>query len=171
MMVRTRLAGVVAAMAVLVSACGDDGPGTSGGAIATPAGTPENPRTIEIAMVDIAFEPADIAVQSGETVRFLFTNEGVAKHEATFGDEAEQEEHAAEMREVEDMDTDTDMDMDGPEAEHDDDEVAPLVLEPGASGEVIVTFDDPDVSSTIIGCHVPGHWEAGMRLDVSVTSA
>ena len=176
---KTRVLGVVAALAVGVSACGDDGPAAGGVGAATPAGTPDNPRTIEIAMVDIAFEPAAIEVRSGETVRFHFTNEGAVEHEATFGDETEQEEHAAEMREAEDMDG-----SHGDEAGHDDetgdedhgdddhgDGVAPLVLEPGASGEVLVTFDDPDVSSTIIGCHVPGHWEAGMRLDVSIASA
>ena len=51
------------------------------------------------------------------------------------------------------------------------DAAAPLVLEPGETGEVTMTFDDPDMSSTIIGCHVPGHWEAGMRVDVAVATA
>lgn len=33
-----------------------------------------------------------------------------------------------------------------------------------------MTFDEKDMSSTIIGCHVPGHWEAGMRVDVAVAA-
>lgn len=169
-MVRIRGAGMAAALLVLAAACGSDGPDASGDGIATPAGTPESPRTIEVAMVDIAFEPTALSIQAGETVKFVFTNDGAAEHEATFGDEAEQEEHATAMREAEGMD------MDEAEAGHDDDEatddghdeqdeIAPLVLEPGAS------FDDPDVMSTIIGCHIPGHWEAGMRMDVSVDAA
>ena len=181
-MVRNRIvgaqgAGMVGALLVLAAACGADGPDGSGdGGIAAPAGTPESPRTIEVAMVDIAFEPTALSVQAGETVKFVFTNEGAIEHEATFGDEAEQEEHATEMREAEGME------MDEAEAGHDDGEatddghdeegaIAPLVLEAGASGEVVVTFDDPDVMSTIIGCHIPGHWEAGMRMDVSVDAA
>ena len=171
---------MAAALLVLATGCGADGSDASGdasgGGTAAPAGTPESPRTIEVAMVDIAFEPTALSVQAGETVKFIFRNEGAAEHEATFGDEAEQEEHATAMREAEEMD------MDEAEAGHGDDEatddghdeedeIAPLVLEPGAAGEVVVTFDDPDMVSTIIGCHIPGHWEAGMRMDVSVETA
>ncbi len=172
-MVSTGFIGLVAALAVLVAGCGDDGPVSNGIAIATNEGTPDSPRTIEIAMVDIAFQPTAVTVQAGETVRFVFTNDGTLEHEATFGDETEQEEHAAEMREAEGMDMDG-MDMHGTNEPGDDghgDEVSPLVLEPGASGDVIMTFDDPDVPSTIIGCHVPGHWEAGMRVDVTIATA
>jgi uncharacterized cupredoxin-like copper-binding protein len=176
---------MVAALLVLATACGTDGPNrpltwppdASGGSeIAASAGTPESPRTIEVAMVDIAFEPTALSVRAGETVKFVFTNDGAAKHEATFGDEAEQEEHATAMREAEGMDMDEAEtghgDGEATDDGHDEqDEIAPLVLEPGASGEVIVTFDDPDVTSTIIGCHVPGHWEAGMRMDVTFDAA
>jgi uncharacterized cupredoxin-like copper-binding protein len=192
-MLSYRITGVVAAMAVLIAACGDDGPDTAGVGTAARAGTSESPRTIDIAMVDIAFEPTAVTVQAGETVRFLFTNEGAVRHEATFGDEAEQEEHGALMGEAGGMEG---MDMDGADpddmddtdesgAGHDDsesgddgsgdgghgDEAPPLVLEPGETGEVIMSFDAPDGSSTIIGCHEPGHWEAGMRVDVTVATA
>jgi len=128
-------------------------------------------------MVDVAFEPSALTVQAGETVRFVFVNDGVVAHEATFGDEDEQQEHAAAMRESEGMDMDGMGDADhADETGHDGDaghagEAAPLVLEPGDSGEVTMSFDDPGMTSTIIGCHVPGHWEAGMRLDVNVVSA
>jgi uncharacterized cupredoxin-like copper-binding protein len=167
---------MVVALLVLATACGADGPDAGGDGTGAPVGTLESPRTIDVAMVDIAFEPTALSIRAGETVKFVFTNEGAAEHEATFGDEAEQEEHATAMREAEGMD------MDEAEAGHGDDEatddghdeqdeIAPLVLEPGASGEVVVTFDDPEVMSTIIGCHIPGHWEAGMRMDVSVDTA
>lgn len=88
----------------------------------------------------------------------------------------EQDEHAAEMREAEGMDMHG---MDESGTDHADEagdtghgeETPPLVLEPGASGDVTMTFDDPGMSSTIIGCHVPGHCEAGMRVDVTVAPA
>jgi uncharacterized cupredoxin-like copper-binding protein len=176
--VGAQVASMAAALLLVASACAPDGPDGSG-AIAAPAGTPESPRTIEVAMVDIAFEPTALSVQAGETVKFVFTNEGAAEHEATFGDEAEQDEHATAMRDAEGMEG---MDMGEAEADHDeagatpdghDEEgaIAPVVLKSGETGEMIVTFDDPDVTSTIIGCHIPGHWEAGMRLDVTVDAA
>lgn len=198
---RNRLPAITAvvSLAGILAACGDDGPG-SGASVGSP-GTPESPRTIEVAMVDVAFEPSAVTVQAGETVRFVFVNDGVVEHEATFGDEDEQLEHAAAMRKAEGMDMDSMGDADHPdetghaddadhadEADHADDTdhadetghdggdghagvAAPLVLEPGESGEVTMSFDDPGITSTIIGCHVPGHWEAGMRLDVNVLSA
>jgi uncharacterized cupredoxin-like copper-binding protein len=191
-MVGAQVASMAAALLLVASACAPDGPDGSG-AIAAPAGTPESPRTIEVAMVDIAFEPTALSVQAGETVKFVFTNEGAAEHEATFGDEAEQDEHATAMRDAEGMEgmdmgeadaghDEAEADHDEAEADHDeagatpdghDEEgaIAPVVLKAGESGEMIVTFDDPDATSTIIGCHIPGHWEAGMRLDVTVDSA
>ncbi len=174
--------GVVAAMAVLIAACGDGADPADGG-VAASAGTSESPRTIDIAMVDIAFDPTAVTVQDGETVRFVFTNEGVVRHEATFGDEAAQEEHGALMAEagrMEGMEGADPDEMDESEAGHDEsesgddghgDEVPPLVLEPGETGEVLMTFDAADGSSTIIGCHEPGHWAAGMRVDVTIATA
>lgn len=187
-----RSIGMLLGLAAMLAACGD---GANDVGPAEPVGTPSSPRTIDIAMADIAFEPAALTVQSGETVRFVFANEGAVPHEAVFGGEDVQAEHAAEMQAAggseEDMDM-GDMDMgatdddhaadggqgsepgattDGADAEDErhDDEVGPLSLEPGGTGEVVVTFDAG--GSTIIGCHVPGHWEAGMRLDVTVESA
>lgn len=181
---RSRIPTTIAVLSLpgLLAACGDDGPGNPA-SVQSP-GTLESPRTIEIAMVDIGFEPSTLTVQDGETVRFVFVNDGVVEHEATFGDEGEQEEHAAAMREAEGMGMES---MGDGGADHADDdghadeaghgggdghagEAAPLVLAPGESGEVTMSFE-PGMASTIIGCHVPGHWEAGMRLDVNVVSA
>lgn len=174
MMVRMRWIVAVFSVAGLLSACGDDGP--EGARTLEPAGTPESPRTVEITMIDIAFEPTAVTIQAGETIRFLFTNDGAIEHEATFGDADEQEEHAEEMREAEGMDMHGTDEPSGDHADGDGDDghgdaAAPLVLEPGETGEVTMIFDDPDMSSTIIGCHVPGHWEAGMRVDVAVATA
>lgn len=167
-----RVAGAVAAVAMLVAGCGDDGPDAGGLALAT--GTTDVPRTVEIAMVDLAYAPTAVSVRSGETVEFVFVNDGAVRHEAIFGNETEQAEHGALMRQSDGSDMDG-MDMGGEtdaagEPVHDG-AVAPLVIEPGASETVIVTFDDDNTSSTVIGCHEPGHWEAGMRVDVSIVTA
>ncbi len=149
-----RLPLAIAALAMFVTACAPDDPG-AGGSAAGPPGTPESPRVLEIEMLDIAFDPTAIEVTAGETVTFEFVNNGAIRHEAIFGDEAEQIAHGEEMAAM-DMDDDhADMDM-----EHD------VVLEPGASGEFTMTFGEP--GSTMIGCHEPGHWDAGMVVDVTI---
>jgi uncharacterized cupredoxin-like copper-binding protein len=56
-----------------------------------------------------------------------------------------------------------DEDMEG----MDHDAETAISLEPGESGEITYTFED---SGTIeIGCHEPGHYDAGMIVDVTVT--
>lgn len=47
------------------------------------------------------------------------------------------------------------------------DEVPSLYLEAGGRGILEVTFDEP--TELLIGCHVPGHWAAGMRGTLSVS--
>ena len=131
-----------------VAACGGD----DGGEDAA--------RTIEVDMVDIAFEPSSIDVEAGETVRFVFSNEGEAVHEGFVGDEQAQEEHDAERSGDED-------ELEGMEGmEHGGDDEA-VVVDPGDTGELTYTFDEPGLLQ--IGCHQPGHYEAGMVIDVNVT--
>ena len=132
----------------VAAACGGD----DGGADAA--------RTIEIDMVDIAFEPSSIDVEAGETVRFVFSNDGEAVHEGYLGDEHAQEEHDVERS----GDGDEVEEMDG--MDHGGDEEA-VVVDPGDTGELTYTFDEPGVIQ--IGCHQPGHYEAGMVIDVDVT--
>lgn len=118
-------------------------------------------------MVDIAYEPTTIAVSAGETITFVFVNNGAIRHEAVFGNEAVQEDHEAEMADMSGMDMD-DAEM-GDSADGDGDhteEVPAISLEPGATGEIEVTFKAGD--EMIIGCHEPGHWAAGMRVDINV---
>lgn len=48
----------------------------------------------------------------------------------------------------------------------DEDEGDGITLEPGESGELTHTFDE---AGTIeIGCHQPGHYDAGMRANITV---
>lgn len=177
-----RLLVVIAGSSLIFAACGDDGndvaspaPAESDSDSNSGSGAGSGPRTIEITMNDIAYEPTAVTVSEGETITFVFTNDGAIRHEAVFGDTAVQEEHEAEMAAGDmDMDSDSDMDMDeSDEAGQDeagdgdhDESVPSISLEPGATGEIEVTFDDDH--EMIIGCHEPGHWAAGMRVDVTV---
>ena len=109
-------------------------------------------RTIEVTMRDIAFEPTNITVADGETVRVQFTNEGTIAHDAFVGDEAAQDAHEEEMAEMADMDHGTDdSDADG------------VTVQPGEAAELLVT-GGPD--GTLIGCHQPGHYASGMVITV-----
>ncbi|MEW6153217.1 MAG: plastocyanin/azurin family copper-binding protein [Actinomycetota bacterium] len=133
------LAGL-AVTALLAAGCG----GGDGGASAGPT-TPPGPvdQTIEVSMVDIAFKPEALTVAAGSTVRFVFTNDGRVPHEAAFGDDAVQKELAARRGR----------------------RVGPAVG-PNQTREHVYTFGGP--GRLVIGCHVPGHWSAGMKIEVTV---
>jgi uncharacterized cupredoxin-like copper-binding protein len=151
----TRRTSVLAAATIatlVLAACGTQ---PSNDNAAPPTG---NAKTvIEVTMTDMAFTPATIAVRAGETVTLRFRNDGQAIHEAVIGDAAFQQEHADEMAA---MGTSGAMDH----GNHD--ESAPLVVQPGQTGEL--TFTAPAAGGILIGCHQPGHWEAGMKASIDV---
>lgn len=157
--VTTGLLLALAGSSIALTACGADG-NDVGGPTAAAAGTPSDPRTVEIAMAAIKFDPPEIDVSEGETVRFIFSNEDPVRHEAVVGNEAIQEEHEDEMADMGDMGDMGSMNVDG------EDEPPTVVVEPGTSGELVVTFDE--AGATVIGCHESGHWDAGMRVDVTI---
>src|SRR5262245_32498713 len=88
--------------ALVVAACGGDSDGSDDSGGLTSNGTEDTDsagtRTVEVEMRDNEFSPDQIDVSEGETVRFVFSNEGQATHDAVVGDEADQAEHEAEMR-------------------------------------------------------------------------
>jgi uncharacterized cupredoxin-like copper-binding protein len=129
-------------------------------------------------MTDNEFSPAHLEVESGETVHLVFDNEGEATHDAVIGDEAAQATHEAEMRAAEASDSsnaaesshDPAAGMDhGSGGEGGEAEEGAVTLEPGESGEITHTFAAGD--ELIIGCHEPGHYEAGMKIAVEVATA
>ena len=124
------------------------------GAAVTPIGDPGELRTIEVRMVDTAFEPTSITVEDGETVRLRFSNDGQLPHDAFIGDEAAQARHGEEMAE----------DAHGG---HGPEDLDAITVESGGTGELVHTFTPGDTIR--IGCHQPGHYEAGMVLDVTVS--
>ena len=122
-------------------------------------------KVVKIEMVDNKFEPIDLTARTGETITFRFTNSGTARHEALVGDSDAQEEHAREMMSSSTVAGDHDMgDMGG--MHHDGASYAGMV-EPGGRMDLTRTFDK--TGEFIIGCHVPGHYESGMKATIEVT--
>ena len=124
-------------------------------------------------MTEMAYTPNAVEVAAGETVRFVFRNDGTVRHEAVFGSLAEQEAHHAEMMEMGGDHDGMDMgsmphdSMDMGSVPHDSmSEMHAVVVEPGESVEVDHTF--ATAGPVLVGCHEPGHWETGMRMDVAV---
>ena len=133
------------AAALVAAACGtavDDFPTDVGG---------DDIRVMAVTMSEFSFSPAVVEVEQGETVRFVVTNDGVAEHEFELSNDAAIAEnveggHHEHHEGLEDVDT-----------------AEKLSLAPGETGELTVTFDD---ESGWVVCLIPGHYEAGMRMEV-----
>lgn len=153
-----RALALVLASATVLVACGSDSTGDADG------DSSAEQRTIEISMTDMAYDPSNLDVGVGETVTFVFRNDGAVRHEAVFGTLAEQEAHHAEMAEM--GGSHDEMDMGTMPHDGEMDELHAVVVEPGESVEIDHTFDV--AGPMMIGCHEPGHWEAGMKIDIDV---
>lgn len=103
-------------------------------------------RTIKVSMADtMRFTPAEVAVQRGETVKFVVSNEGRLLHEMVLGTTEAITEHAELMKKF-------------PEMEHADANMAHV--KPGRRGEIVWQFTRP--GEFRFACLQPGHFEAGM---------
>lgn len=148
------LSALLLASSLTVAACGSG----------EDAATSKPARTIDVSMTDNAFTPSSFEVAAGEEVTFAFTNDGTVDHEAILGTEAEQADHEATMA-GDDADHGTG-EMEG--MDHGSGSAAEAVtVEPGGTGTLERTFDRP--GTVIIGCHEPGHYEAGMKATITVT--
>jgi len=109
-------------------------------------------RTVSLRTTDsLQFVPDVIAVHSGETVAFEVSNAGQVPHEFVIGDAAEQAAHEAEM-------AGGGMRMG---------EANAVAVPAGQTARLVYTFGQP--GRLEIGCHVPGHYAAGMRGTIIVS--
>jgi uncharacterized cupredoxin-like copper-binding protein len=114
----------------------------------------EEARIVNVRMFDdMRYQPASFDATAGETVTFEVVNSGQVRHEFFIGTLDEHREHADEMRE----------DDHGDEAHADP---AAIRLEPGESDSLTFTFEE--AGELLVGCHEPGHYEAGMVAPVTV---
>jgi uncharacterized cupredoxin-like copper-binding protein len=166
----------MAAAGLVLAACGSDGSGSppdqatigSDGhgamdddehgdmvmpGVGEPADAADADRTIEVTTLDtMAYDPATITVGAGETITFSVTNAGEAVHELILGDQAMQDDHAEEM-----ADMGSGMVHDQPNS---------IRLEPGETKELTWRFGD--AATVIYASYEPGHYEAGMRGQITV---
>jgi uncharacterized cupredoxin-like copper-binding protein len=150
---------LAAAAALFTAACGggndhksmnmEDSTGTTGGGAAGAS------KTVDITMIDIAYDPKTVNVQPGERLEFVFHNQGKIAHDAFIGDRAAQGEHEKEMTQGS-----------GSTMGHMTGEANAITVKPGKTERLTYTFDK---TGTIeIGCHQPGHYAAGMKVSVTV---
>ncbi len=105
-------------------------------------------RTLAITMHDnMRYNLKNLDVKQGETIRFQITNKGRIPHEFTIGSKDVVLAHKKMMESM-------------PGMIHD--EPNSITLNPGESGEIIWTFDEFDQLEA--ACLIPGHYEAGMRM-------
>jgi uncharacterized cupredoxin-like copper-binding protein len=125
-------------------------------AIGKPGTVNQAKRVVNIAMSEkedgrMVFEPAVLKVKEGETVRLKFTNKGETDHEFVMDTTEAVMEHKAVMEKF-------------PEMEHADSNS--IRLAPGAKGEIVWTF--AKAGDFTFACLIPGHYESGMKGDITV---
>ena len=105
---------------------------------------------VHVAIHFSRFDPDEIRVEPGQTVRFVIENTDPIDHEFILGD--------AEVQRVHE---------EGTEAHH-----APrpgeVSVPAGATVETTYTFPGTGIGSSIFGCHLPGHYDFGMRGIVTI---
>ena len=106
-------------------------------------------RTVEISIRHSAFEPAKLEVARGTKVTFVLRNTDPIDHEFILGDAEVQAAHER-----------------GTEAHHGA-KPGEISIPAGATRRTTFVFDD--AGTLIYGCHLPGHYDFGMRGTVEVT--
>jgi len=108
-----------------------------------------NAGTVHIKIHYSTFAPGSLDVEPGETVRFVIRNTDPIDHEFILGDEAVQLAHE-----------------EGTEAHH---APRPGEVSVPAGETVITTYTFPQTPGELIfGCHLPGHYDFGMRGTVTI---
>ena len=139
--------------AALFFARGSMGTATAETAMSAPmAETRPVSRTIQLSTTDaLRFRPDQLSVRTGETVAFEITNTGVLPHEFFLGTPSQQQAHEAEMSSGASM----------------TEEPGAVAVPAGRTVRLVYTFNQPGTLE--YGCHVPGHYAAGMSGTITIT--
>lgn len=120
--------------------------------LAASACSPDVPRETS-ALVTIRFsrfDPDHFEFPAGTTVTFVVTNKDPIDHEFIVGNEHVQQVHE-----------------EGTEAHHGA-RPGEISIPAGKTRSTTYTFAEP--GRLLIGCHLPGHYDFGMRGDIDITS-
>jgi len=134
------IATVFIGMSLIISACG-------------PSTNPDGSVNVDVTLTDFGIDSSLISFEVGVPYHFIITNEGEDEHELMI---MEPMMAGIEMS-MEEMD-----EMALAVVEEDD-------LPPGATYTLDYTFTEPAPAGSLeFSCHIPGHYEAGMLLSITV---
>jgi uncharacterized cupredoxin-like copper-binding protein len=172
------LAALLASVVLLASACsladlagsGPDRPGGDGRPAPATSATRVPKRKpgpawatgapVRVVMNDrFRYRPAAIMIRAGRRVTFEVTNAGRLPHEFILGDRAAQLAHERQMRDA--PPAGGHAHDHGPGGHASPEVSGALTVPPGQTRRLTWTFDEP--GTVLYGCHVLGHWAAGMK--------
>ena len=125
-------------------------------------------RTIEIKMYDNYFEPNEIIIKKGETIKFIVSNYGELVHEFNIATKEMHIKHQPEMMKMvenqillaDKIDKKKMKEMAKKDHSMGHSHSNSVLLEPNQSAELIWKFStDTNLEAA---CNVPGHYESGM---------
>jgi uncharacterized cupredoxin-like copper-binding protein len=113
------------------------------------------------------YQPASITVRAGRQVTFAVHNAGRLPHEFILGDRATQLDHERQMRAAPPGTGHTHTHAEPPDPAATSPSGA-VTVPPGETRRLTWTFQEPGI--VLYGCHVVGHWAAGMKGTIVVVS-
>ncbi len=160
--------------AISSTAMADAGHGTAK-LIGVPGKSADATRTIEVTMYDNYYEPENLNIKEGETVRFVVKNAGGFVHEFNIASPDMHKAHGPEMMmmlehgvlEADKINWDAAKKMQASMGHGMHNDPNSVLLEPGKTGEIVWTFTGN--ASLEFACNVPGHYESGMVGQVKLT--
>lgn len=139
--------GVAAAVALAIAAGGQ-------AVTASPASVPKllgpEPVTVVVEIEHSRFSPASLSVAEGTPMRFVVVNRDPINHELIVGPPEVHDRH-----------------RDGTERRHD---AVPGEVSVPAQQRGVTTYTFDETGTVELACHLPGHYDYGMRGDVEVTA-
>ena len=130
-------------------------------------------RTIEIKMYDNYFEPNEIIIKKGETIKFIVSNYGELVHEFNIATKEMHIKHQPEMMKMvenqillaDKIDMKKMKEMAKKDHSMGHSHSNSVLLEPNQSKELIWKFStDANLEAA---CNVPGHYESGMVANIN----
>ena len=130
-------------------------------------------RTIEIKMYDNYFEPNEIIIKKGETIKFIISNYGELVHEFNIATKEMHIKHQPEMMKMVEneilltdrIDKKKMKEMAKKDHSMGHSHSNSVLLEPNQSAELIWKFStDKNLEAA---CNVPGHYESGMVANIN----